>query len=197
MFKGSNGEVGACAAHPRTHLWTGGIPGTAGRFLTSLFGSRTLCVQGSAYPSVPVRHLQKLQKQHLLLLGHKRCSCRGINGLYRSTECPRHRPFQPLAQRFSHKCMCRFLGWGAPLSYVQPHVQCLTGGLQWSGCNVRIGLWPRLLPATFIAYTPRWSLPVLSWVHRCVLACFPPRMAWVAAATTLLGQACIPVRGHS
>ena len=41
------------------------------------------------------------------------------------------------------------------------------GGAQWSGCNVRIGPWPRLLPATFIAYTLRWSLPVLSGPPMC------------------------------
>ena len=36
------------------------------------------------------------------------------------------------------------------------------GGLKWSGCNVRIGLWPRLLPASFVAHCPHWSLPVHS-----------------------------------
>ena len=47
-------------------------------------------------------------------------------------------------------------GWdGTPCHFEE-------GGPQWSGCNIRIRLWPRLLPAAFIAYGPRWSLPVHS-----------------------------------
>ena len=36
----------------------------------------------------------------------------GINGRYRSTECPRHRHFQQLVQRFSHICLCGNVGGG-------------------------------------------------------------------------------------
>ena len=32
----------------------------------------------------------------------------GVNGRYRSTECPRHRHCQPLVQWFSHNCMCTY-----------------------------------------------------------------------------------------
>ena len=53
---------------------------------------------------------------------------RGINGRCQSTECPCHRHFQPLVRRFSHKCMCPFLGWGAPLFYVHEDVQIPIGG---------------------------------------------------------------------
>ena len=37
-------------------------------------------------------------------------------------------PFQPLVRRFSYKCMCPLLRWGAPLFYV--HVQGV-GGYAW------------------------------------------------------------------
>ena len=36
----------------------------------------------------------------------KRPNCGGINGRYRSTECPHHRQFQPLVQRFSQDSSC-------------------------------------------------------------------------------------------
>ena len=49
--------------------------------------------------------------------------CSQINGRYPSIEGPCHRRFQPLVHWFSHNCMCPLLGWGAPLSNVQPHVQ--------------------------------------------------------------------------
>ena len=35
---------------------------------------------------------------------------RRINGRYRSTECPRHRHFQPLVWWFSHSSLCPLLG---------------------------------------------------------------------------------------
>ena len=53
-------------------------------------------------------------------------------------------------------------------------------GHQWSGCKVRIGLWLRLLRATFIAHCPLWSRPVHSGPLMCPpggggLADPPPR----------------------
>ena len=45
-----------------------------------------------------------------------------------------HRLFQPSVRWFSHSKMCPLLGWGAPLSNVQPYVQVYMvtrAGSQW------------------------------------------------------------------
>ena len=54
----------------------------------------------------------------------------------------------------------------------------LVGGIylgpQWSGCSVRIRFWPHLLPATIIAYCPRWSPPAHSGPPMCSSLFSPP-----------------------
>ena len=70
-------------------------------------------------------------------------------------------------------------------------------GPQWSGRNVRIGLWPRLPPTTF--HRPPATL-VASHSFRSTDVFWPVpalKMVWVALIGTPSGQTYVLVRGHS
>ena len=92
-----------------------------------------------------------------------------VNGRYRSTECPRHRHFQPLVRWFSHSSLCPLLGWSAPLSNVQPYVQVYMAswaGTQWvlEAAQTTIGVSrPVVTSITYILTTEAGGGPGADW----------------------------------